>query len=181
MARRGRTVSATVLMLSTLARSVPAFLVRSPFPRALPTTSTAACSRVWPIQRGGAPQCLAKGFGETPKPAKTHQPAKGKALRPAKSLMPLADAASKLLPKSGADGKVKFDNPGVGDFQVLDALVEVRSQPRRLLCCGCTRVYFFACLCSGGAIAPSCVVYVRHQRSYRIMCLESRDITSTPV
>ena len=39
--------------------------------------------------------------------------------------MPLADEASKLLTKQGADGTVKFDNPGVGDFQVLDALVEV--------------------------------------------------------
>lgn len=41
--------------------------------------------------------------------------------------MPLADeAASKLLVKEGPDGSVKFDNPAVGDFQVLDALVEVR-------------------------------------------------------
>lgn len=40
--------------------------------------------------------------------------------------MPLADeAASKLLVKEGPDGTVKFDNPAVGDFQVLDALVEV--------------------------------------------------------
>lgn len=39
--------------------------------------------------------------------------------------MPLADEASKLLVKQGADGRVKFDNPDVGDFQVLDALVEV--------------------------------------------------------
>lgn len=39
--------------------------------------------------------------------------------------MPLADEASKLLVKQGADGTVKFDNPAVGDFQVLDALVEV--------------------------------------------------------
>lgn len=40
--------------------------------------------------------------------------------------MPLADeAASKLLVKKGPDGTVKFDNPAVGDFQVLDALVEV--------------------------------------------------------
>lgn len=40
--------------------------------------------------------------------------------------MPLAnEAASKLLVKEGPDGTVKFDNPAVGDFQVLDALVEV--------------------------------------------------------
>lgn len=38
--------------------------------------------------------------------------------------MPLANEASKLLVKQGADGTVKFDNPAVGDFQVLDALVE---------------------------------------------------------
>ena len=42
--------------------------------------------------------------------------------------MPLADEASKLLAKQGKDGTVKFDNPAVGDFQVLDALVEVSGE-----------------------------------------------------
>lgn len=50
----------------------------------------------------------------------------GSIFQQARSLMPLADeAASKLLVKEGPDGTVKFDNPAVGDFQVLDALVEV--------------------------------------------------------
>ncbi|CAM9393880.1 unnamed protein product [Sphacelaria rigidula] len=38
--------------------------------------------------------------------------------------MPLADAASKLLPKENVDGSVQFNNPGVGDFQVFDSLVK---------------------------------------------------------
>lgn len=47
--------------------------------------------------------------------------------------MPLADAASKLLPKEGPDGTAKFDNPAVGDFQVLDALVEVGQSSAHLV------------------------------------------------
>lgn len=66
---------------------------------------------------------LAQGFGETPKPAKPDDGKKGP--RKARPLMPLADAASKLLPKEGKDGTLQFDNPAVGDFQVLDSLVEV--------------------------------------------------------
>lgn len=117
-------------MLCALAHSVPAFFVG--------TISTQHISRAFPAiaRRGGCyaattrgsparPLCLAKGFGsETPKPVEKEKPKP----RPAKSLMPLADAASKLLPKQGPDGTVKFDNPAVGDFQVLDSLVEVSSE-----------------------------------------------------
>lgn len=105
-------------MLSALVRPAPAFLVRSSLARA--------------TRLSGSGTLLAgKGFGETPKPANRkppQEPAKDQAPRKARSLMPLADAAaSKLLVKEGADGTVKFDNPAVGDFQVLDALVEVSS------------------------------------------------------
>ena len=83
----------------------------------------------WP-----ATLALAKGFGDPPKSTRPKQPADGDGdgdaarKNKAKSLMPLADAASKLLPKESADGSVKFSNPGVGDFQVFDALVKVRSR-----------------------------------------------------
>lgn len=98
-------------MLSALGR-VPAFLLKPSLTRAACFTSTRTL-----LQAG-------KGFGEAPKPPQ--EPPKDKAPRKAKSLMPLADeAASKLLVKEGPDGAVKFDNPAVGDFQVLDALVEV--------------------------------------------------------
>lgn len=73
----------------------------------------------------GRPLCLARGFGEKPIPPKPDNSGKTGKKREAKSLMPLADAASKLLPKQGADGKEQFNNPAVGDFQVLDSLVEV--------------------------------------------------------
>lgn len=75
-----------------------------------------------------------QGFGERstpPEPDKTTRGpgsdpnVEGAPVKRAKSLMPLADAASKLLPKQNADGSVQFNNPGVGDFQVLDSLVEV--------------------------------------------------------
>lgn len=73
------------------------------------------------------PLSAGQGFGEKPNPPKRQEGDKGKKnpVRKAKSLMPLADAASKLLPKENADGGVQFNNPGVGDFQVLDSLVEV--------------------------------------------------------
>lgn len=127
MARRGRATSATVvvraLMMSALTRSVPAFMLRTSLPRALPAPTTAISRGT---SRSARPLALAKGFGETPKPAKPQKkPSDGKAPRQARSLMPLANEASKLLVKQGADGTVKFDNPAVGDFQVLDALVEV--------------------------------------------------------
>lgn len=109
-----RAASATTIMLSALVRPVPAFLVRPSLARALCFTSTRTL-----LQAG-------KGFGDKPKPPQ--EPPKDKAPRKAKSLMPLADeAASKLLVKEGPDGAVKFNNPAVGDFQVLDALVEVRA------------------------------------------------------
>lgn len=129
MSRRRRPSSGTLIMLSSLAHSVPAFLVGTTstqhIPRAFPAIVrcggyyAAASSRALPA----GPLCLAKGFGssETPKPVEKDEPKR----RPAKSLMPLADAASKLLPKECPDGTVKFDNPAVGDFQVLDSLVEV--------------------------------------------------------
>lgn len=84
--------------------------------------------RHWP-----ATLVMAKGFGEPPKPETPRQPSNGEAPRKtkAKSLMPLADAASKLLPKESPEGNVKFNNPGVGDFQVFDALVKVN----RPWCC----------------------------------------------
>lgn len=57
-------------------------------------------------------------------------------LQQARSLMPLADeAASKLLVKEGPDGTVKFNNPAVGDFQVLDALVEVSAATPKCVRC----------------------------------------------
>ena len=122
---RGRATSASVvvLMMSALTRSVPAFMLRTSLPRALSTSTATVLFRG--TSRSARPPALAKGFGETPKPAKPQKPSEGKAPRQARSLMPLADEASKLLTKQGADGTVKFDNPGVGDFQVLDALVEV--------------------------------------------------------
>eukprot|EP00752_Nemacystus_decipiens_P007863 g7025.t1 len=116
-ARITRAASATALMLSTLVRPTPAFLVRSPhLPGAVPFGN---------LRRSRAVFQAGKGFGETPKPKPPQEPAEDKAPRKARSLMPLADeAASKLLVKEGPDGTVKFDNPAVGDFQVLDALVE---------------------------------------------------------
>lgn len=71
--------------------------------------------------------CAGQGFGGKPNPPKRQEGANGKKApaKKAKSLMPLADAASKLLPKENVDGSVQFNNPGVGDFQVLDSLVEV--------------------------------------------------------
>lgn len=120
MAQTGRISRAatTLIMMTALVRSVPAFVVKTSVPRP-------ACFN------SGRAACLAagRGFGDTPKPApKPSEPAKdNKGPRKARSLMPLADeAASKLLAKEGPDGTVKFDNPAVGDFQVLDALVEVR-------------------------------------------------------
>ena len=60
-------------------------------------------------------------------------------------MMPLADeAASKLLVKEGPDGTVKFDNPAVGDFQVLDALVEVSLLLPKMKCGG----VLFCLVCS---------------------------------
>lgn len=121
MARISRVASATLLMLNALVRPVPAFLVRSSLGRA---TCSSSSSRTL---------LAGKGFGETPKPAgkPPQEQAKDQTPRKAKSLMPLADAAaSKLLVKQGADGTAKFNNPAVGDFQVLDALVEVSSPSR---------------------------------------------------
>lgn len=110
-------------MLNALVRPVPAFLVRSSLGRATCFSSTTK------VLLAG------KGFGQAPKkqPADKppQEPAKDQAVpKKARSLMPMADEAAsklKLLAKEGADGTVKFDNPAVGDFQVLDALVEVRS------------------------------------------------------
>ncbi|CAM9313655.1 unnamed protein product [Hapterophycus canaliculatus] len=118
MAQTGRIPAAgtTLIMMTALVRAVPAFLVKTSLPRPACFTN-------------GRGACLAagQGFGDTPKPAqKPSEPAKdNKGPRKARSLMPLADeAASKLLAKEGTDGSVKFNNPAVGDFQVLDALVE---------------------------------------------------------
>lgn len=123
MARISRAASATILMLNALVRPVPAFLVKSSLGRATCFSSSSSSGTLF----------AGKGFGETPKPRKPPQePAKDQAPRKARSLMPQADAAaSKLLVKEGADGTVKFDNPAVGDFQVLDALVEVSSPSQR--------------------------------------------------
>ncbi len=115
MTRMSRAASATAFMLGAPVRPVPAFLVGPS-----PTRATCFTSARTPLQAG-------KGFGDKPKPPQ-EPPKDNKAPRKAKSLMPLADkAASKLLVKEGPDGAVKFDNPAVGDFQVLDALVEVRA------------------------------------------------------
>ncbi|CAM9791209.1 unnamed protein product [Ascophyllum nodosum] len=125
MMRKGRAASATFLMLSTISRSVPAFLLRSASPRVSVVRSDQRAIGQWP-----ATLALAKGFGDPPKSTRPKQPADGDGdgdaarKNKAKSLMPLADAASKLLPKESADGSVKFSNPGVGDFQVFDALVK---------------------------------------------------------
>ncbi|CAN0153337.1 unnamed protein product [Ectocarpus fasciculatus] len=118
MTRTGRRAAAMVkafMLLSTLAQPVSAFLARGSLPRAACLNRRALC-----VAAG-------KGFGDKPKPPPANKPPQdtGPAKRKAKSLMPLADeAASKLLVKEGPDGSAKFDNPAVGDFQVLDALVE---------------------------------------------------------
>ncbi|CAM9533585.1 unnamed protein product [Scytosiphon promiscuus] len=119
MAQPGRIPAAaatTLIMMTALVRSVPAFVVKTSLPRPARFNS----GRAIRLAAG-------KGFGDAPKPApKPSEPAKdSKGPRKARSLMPLADeAASKLLAKEDPDGSVKFDNPAVGDFQVLDALVE---------------------------------------------------------
>lgn len=105
------------MLLSTLTQPVSAFLARGSLPRT-------AC-----LNRRTLCVAAGKGFGDKPKPPPANKPPQDTpAKRTARSLMPLADeAASKLLVKEGPDGSAKFDNPAVGDFQVLDALVEVSS------------------------------------------------------
>ncbi|CAM9315114.1 unnamed protein product [Ectocarpus sp. 12 AP-2014] len=114
--RTAAAVVKAIMLLSTLSQPVPAFLARGPLSRT-------AC-----LHRRTLCVAAGKGFGDKPKPppANTKPPQDtGPAKRKARSLMPLADeAASKLLVKEGPDGSPKFDNPAVGDFQVLDALVE---------------------------------------------------------
>lgn len=130
------------MVLSALVHVVPAFLIGTTsiqyISRALPAVARRSGCHYAATTRGSPARrlSLARGFGsETPKPAEKDKPKP----RPAKSLMPLADAASKLLPKQGPDGTVKFDNPAVGDFQVLDSLVEVSSEAS-LLYDGCTAI-----------------------------------------
>ncbi|CAM9372835.1 unnamed protein product [Discosporangium mesarthrocarpum] len=58
---------------------------------------------------------MAKGFGERSIKKDTSKDKRESIAR---------TSSLKILPKQNPDGKVQFNNPGVGDFQVFDSLVE---------------------------------------------------------
>lgn len=89
----------------------------------LPPTSCSQATFLASSQMCSSRLYQARGFGQPEDPPKPENTKKLR--RKAKPLMPLANAASKLLPKEGKDGSVQFNNPAVGDFQVLDSLVKV--------------------------------------------------------